>query len=112
MFRRITVDMYDSKVEQLQERREEIAAQKDMHGKADKEFYITASRILELANKAAEIFESSKAEQKRQLLQFLLQNSTLDGKKVDFTLKKPFDAILTASKTEDWLPGLDSNQQP
>lgn len=74
------------------------------YGKADKEFYVTASRILELANRAAEIFESSKAEQKRQLLQFLLQNSTLDGKKVDFTLKKPFDAILTASKTEDWLP--------
>jgi hypothetical protein len=95
--------MHDSKVEQLQERREEIVPQKDMHGKADKEFYITASRILELANKATRILESSKAEQKRQLLQFLLQNSTLDGKRVDFTLKKPFDGILIASKTEDWL---------
>ena len=77
------------------------------HSKADKDFLITNSRILELASKATELFESSKVEEKRQLLGFLLQNCKLKGKELDFTLQKPFDAILTANKTSTWLPLVD-----
>lgn len=100
------------KVVELKERQEENIEQQMLHSKADKGFYITANKILNLADKAVEIFESSKAEQKRQLLQYLLQNSTLNGKNLDITVKKPFDAILHASKSQSWLPDMDSNHGP
>ena len=79
---RITTEEYDKLIIELKERQEEILEQQKQHSRADKEFYITTSRIQELANKAVEIFESSKIDQKRQLLQYLLQNSTFDGKRL------------------------------
>ncbi len=68
--------------------------------------------VLNLAKKAYEIFQSSEIEEKRQLLNFLLQNLNLDGKKLQFELKPPFDTLLQASKCSEMLPGLDSNQRP
>ena len=105
---RITIEMYDRKVQEIKDKQEDILEQRKLHSKADKGFYIMASRILELANKSAELFESSEREQKRQLLQFVLQNCQLRGKNIDFTLKKPFDAILLANKSHDGLPDVST----
>ncbi|MCD6226134.1 hypothetical protein J7J95_03640, partial [bacterium] len=43
--------------------------------KAEDEYYITANYLLELANRAYELFKSSEVEEKRQLLKLILQNS-------------------------------------
>lgn len=80
--------------------------------KADETYYIEASRLLELANRAYELFESSEDAQKRELLNFLLQNSKMDGNKLIPTLQMPFDAILEANKTNDWHAQRDSNPRP
>ena len=76
----------------------------ERHSKADETYYVEASKLLELASRAHEIFESSKADGKRELLKYLLQNSEMKGKKVIPRLQMPFDAILLANKTQDWLP--------
>lgn len=73
------------------------------HSQADENYHIEAGKLLELAQKAYKLFEISEAQQKRQLLSYLLQNSKMDGKKLIPSLKMPFDAILTANKTKDWL---------
>lgn len=65
--------------------------------------------LLDLAARASELFERSKADQKRQLIAFALSKLTLQGKKLHFTLKKPFDAIVRAHERSDWLRGQDSN---
>lgn len=39
------------------------------------------------------LFESSETEEKRALLNYLLQNYVVDGKKPMFTLRSPFDSI-------------------
>jgi len=59
--------------------------------------------VLNLAKNTQEIFKSSKVEEKRQLLNFLLQNCQLQGKKLLFELKPSFDAIVEASKCSNWL---------
>lgn len=73
------------------------------HNEADEKYYIEASKLLELAQKAYKLFEVSEVQQKRDLLFYLLQNSKMDGKKLIPSLRMPFDAILTANKTKDWL---------
>lgn len=77
----------------------------EQHDKGSEAYYINASKVLELASRAYEIFVSSKLEEKRQLLKYLLQNCELRGKKLEFTVKKPFDLVLAHAKTQDWLPG-------
>jgi hypothetical protein len=64
------------------------------HTKGNQNFHITANKLIDLASRAWEIFESSEVQEKTQLLNFLLQNCELQGKKLSFKLKIPFEGIL------------------
>ena len=57
----------------------------------DKNYYLTTNMVLNLAQKTEQIFENSKVSEKEQLLNFLLQNLKLKGKKLLFELKTPFN---------------------
>ena len=80
--------------------------------KAEDDYYLTANYLLQLSKQAYELFVSSEMEQKRQLLKLLLQNPTLEGKKVRYSLIKPFDTILNYADRQLWLPRVDSNHEP
>jgi hypothetical protein len=58
--------------------------------------------LISLASRAAELFVRSKTEQKRQLLAFVFSNLRLRGKKLEFSLRSPFDliAFLNIVRTE------------
>lgn len=90
---RITEDLYDSYLKEYKEKQAEILSQMQEHSSADEQFYVTANMMLNIAKRAKEIFISSEVEEKRQLLGFLLQNCTIDGKKLDFTMVSPFNLI-------------------
>ena len=79
------------------------------YDKADEKYYITANMVLNLAQKVLEVFESSEVNEKRQILNYLLQNCKLDGKNLSFELKTPFDTVFQANKCSDMLRGQDSN---
>lgn len=51
--------------------------------------------MLNLAKRALSLFESSEVHEKRALLNCLLQNSVVKGKKLEFTMRKPFDTLLS-----------------
>ena len=74
------------------------------HNKADENFYITASQVLDLSNRALEIFESSEVKEKRALINLLLQNSLLSERKLLFSLRSPFYMIAKCGQIKDWLP--------
>ena len=109
---RITIDFYDRKFNQYKQRQEEIGLQLEEHTQGDKDYYVASSTVAELASKAFELFMRSEVAEKRQLLSFILQNSQLDGKKLNLHLKQPFDAVLQCAKSQSWLRGADSNRQP
>jgi DNA invertase Pin-like site-specific DNA recombinase len=93
----ITKDMFQSKLKELKEEQVEINREIERHDGADESYYITANKVLELAKNAYKIFESSKVSKKQQLLNFLLQNCKLEGEKLQFKLKTPFDTVLEAN---------------
>jgi len=62
-----------------------------------------------LAQRTLETFKSSEIDEKRQLLNLVLQNPELRGRELEFTLKPPFDTMVYANECSDMLPGLDSN---
>lgn len=105
----ITKDMFNKKLKEYKEKQIEIEAETARYTNADENFYLTANMTLNLAKRAYEIFESSEIFEKRQLLNFLLQNLELRGKKLLFELKTPFDTVLQANKCSNWGVQRDSN---
>ena len=108
----ITKDMFNNKLKEYKEKQAGLEAEMVRYTNADENFYLTANMVLNLAKQAYEIFESSEISEKRQLLNFLLQNFELSGEKLVFTLKTPFDTVLQASNCSDWGGRGDSNSQP
>ena len=67
------------------------------HIEADEEFYITTNTVFRIGKHALELFESSEPNEKRQFLNFLLQNCRLSGKNLYFDLRSPFDKVITTA---------------
>ena len=105
----ITKDMFNKKLKEYKEKQAELEAEMARYTNADENYYITANTVLNLAKRAYEIFKSSEVAEKRQLLNFLLQNLELKGRKLMFTMKTPFDTVLSANRCSNWLRGQDSN---
>ena len=59
----------------------------------DDAWLITAQRTLELAKSAAELWVSRSGAEKRALLEMMVSNPTLSGRKLTFELKKPFTLL-------------------
>jgi len=108
----ITNDFYNKKFKEYTEKQSKLLVEINKHDKADKDHYITANTILNLAKRAREIFESSEPQEKRQFLNFILQNLELKGKNLQYKLKAPFDTMLLTNNCSDLLPGSDSNRRP
>lgn len=106
----IAKEDYDKKLNEYQTKQSLINTEMAKHHKADNEYYITVAMILSLAKRAYSIFKSSEPMEKRAFLNFLLQNSKLQGRKFTFELKKPFNAAVVAHESSNLLRGLDSNQ--
>jgi hypothetical protein len=58
--------------------------------------------------RAAELFDRSKTEQKRQLLAFVFSNLRLRGKKLEFSLRSPFDLMVDRRSYSSWLAFLNT----
>jgi len=104
--------MFNKKLKEYKEKQAGLEAKMQSYTDADENYYLTANITLNLAKKAYEVFQSSEIEEKRQLLNFLLQNLKLQGKNLVFELKTPFDTVLQVSKCSNLLCGQDSNLQP
>jgi hypothetical protein len=107
--RRITQDEYDKKARELKDRQVDIATRIEQHQEGDGSFVITLESLISIASRAAELFERSEIQQKRQLIAFVFSNLRLTGKKLDFSLRSPFDLMVNRRTYASWLGREDSN---
>jgi site-specific DNA recombinase len=107
-------EIFEQLVKEYENRQQDIRNQLEDHSKADKKFILTASYILDLASRAADLFnaESSKLEQKRHIINLVLSNLRLEGEKLLFNLNEPFNSFAYASNSGNWLRRPDSNRRP
>ncbi len=105
----ITQSEYDEKAKQLREQLYDLNQKEKAHIEADEKYAITVNYLLNLAHRAHDLFESSKVDQKRALINFALSNLQWDGVKLHFELRKPFDAVLAANQSRMWFRDRDSN---
>ena len=108
--RGITRADYNGKAREPKERQAEIAVQIEQHQAGDRAFRTTLECLIPLASRAADIFEHSKTDEKRQLLAFVFSNLKLRGRTLEFSMRSPFDLMVGRADYPDWLGDLDSNQ--
>jgi hypothetical protein len=89
----ITKDVYDKKFKEYKEKQAEIEEKMKIYSNQD-EFYLTTEMVLNLCNRAYEIFKNSEITEKRQILSFLFQNLQLSCEKLEYSLKEPFNSII------------------
>jgi hypothetical protein len=106
--RRITGDDYDRKARELKERQTEIALRIEQHQKGEGDYRTTLETLISVASRAAELFERSKTEQKRELLAFVFSNLRLRGKTLEFSLRSPFDLMVNRTDHTSWLAFLNT----
>jgi hypothetical protein len=81
----------------------------EQHQKGEGEFRTTLESLISVASRAADIFERSKPEQKRQLIAFVFSNLRLRGKKLEISLRSPFDLMVNRATYASWLGFVLSN---
>lgn len=96
----ITKDEYDKKMQELKDRQYGLGLELEKLTQADHEYHIHVSTVLSLALRMGEIFNSSEPDEKRAILNFVLQNPTLEDRKLSCTLKKPFDLVQKLAEPE------------
>ncbi len=109
---RITDSMYDKFYNDFQNQLSEINNKIARSQEVDKNYFIMVKHVLELINKAPELFESSEVDEKRQLINLVLQNLKVDGKNIVYDVQKPFDMLLKINDCQAWCARQDSNLRP
>ena len=105
----ILEDAHSKKNKALEQELIKNRVEREMHEGADEDFKNTLITAFKLANRASELFEGSKILEKRELINFVFSNLSLKGRKLEYTLRKPFDMLVEMSRSEAWLPRKDSN---
>ena len=93
----------------FQEQKADITTRLGILQEAEDNYYISAKYLLELANRAYELFKSSEAEERRQLIKLVLSNLRVEDKLVRYDAIKPFDTILNYADSQLWLKNHNSN---
>lgn len=127
---KVPLDFYDKKSAEWRYEQAEIHRKMEKHDNADDAYMDEGIKILELSNRAWELYQKQEMTEKRELLNFVFSNSTWACGKLSPTYRKPFDLISemvefqkeeearTGTKfdknasNKNWLPRVDSNHEP
>jgi site-specific DNA recombinase len=95
---RIDTSFFDQKSTAWREEQRQILQTIEKHQNANQDYLEEGVGLLELANRAAELFERQDAREKRRLLDFVLSNSVWANGVLTPTFRQPFDIIVDGAK--------------
>lgn len=99
---RITDDHYDRFYENFKDEANDISIRLNQLQEAKNNYYITAKYLLNLTNRAYDLFVGSEVEDKRHLIKLVLSNLETKEGKVFWELHKPFDTIVEFADRQAW----------
>ena len=105
----IDQEVYKRKLSEFKSARDSIKLKLDATDKADDTFYASVDNLIRLAQKAPSLLLGSEMEQRRQLINLVFQNLTINDKQLRWEYKKPFDILARTAKSSNWLGVRDSN---
>ncbi len=96
--RRITQTLHDEIATDLEKRQQELNDRLKLLTSDNKDFQVTASYLLDLAQRAEQLFNESDEALQNKLLEYVLSNIELKDKKLSYILNDPFKSIVEAKK--------------
>ena len=116
---RITQTLHDEIATDLEKRQQELNDRLKLLTSDNKDFQVTASYLLDLAQRAEMLFKESDDDLRQKLLEYVLSNIELKDKKLSYILNDPFKSIVEAKKkslsahnSNVWCGLRDSNSRP
>ncbi len=99
---RITDSEYDRFYQMIKDESIDVSIRLEQFQEAQDNYFITAKYILDLANRAYDLFMSSEVEERRLLITLVLLNLRVSDEKVLYDVRKPFDAIINCNDRQAW----------
>ena len=107
LHRLISEDFFRQRWDLLEEKLSQLSRDLVRHQQAEGAYMELGSKLIELIAQAPQIFERADPEQRRELVGLLTSNRVLKGRTLEFELRKPFDALVSAANGEngwaDWI---------
>lgn len=103
----ITRDFYEDKLKQYDLELSRIEDKLSKIEKVDKEFYLTAGYVIQLAKHSTELFKRSEPEERRLLIKTVLLNVRWNGEKLQHDYLEPFNLLVQMNERPIWGLRLD-----
>ncbi len=91
---RITAEMFERKHQEFDDRLHGIERDIQRHRNANYTYIEEGAMLLEVAHHAADLYETRPINEKKNILQAVLSNSTFSGGKLHPVYRKPFDTLV------------------
>ena len=108
---RIQQDVWERRSAEWDTERKDIDRQLTALGNAKRDYVASGINLLELAQRAHELYVSQSPHEQRPLLNVVVSNCTLRGGTVEYSLRKPFDLLAEISESNNQRRGRDSNSR-
>jgi site-specific DNA recombinase len=95
---RITQTFHDDIATELEKKQQELNDRLKLLTSDNKDFQVTASYLLDLAQRAEQLFKESDEGLRQKLLEYVLSNIELKDKKLSYILNDPFKSVVEAKK--------------
>ena len=95
---RITTDLYDEIVTELSAKQQELNDRLISLTNSNKSFLVTASYLLDLAQRVSKLFENSTERLQQKLIKFVLSNMQMGDKKLSFDVINPYKIFIELNK--------------
>lgn len=76
------------------DRIQSLTIEMEEHSRADHDYKTTVATVLSVARRSNDIFEGAELHEKRQFINFLVQNPQMKDRELVFELKSPMNTIL------------------
>lgn len=109
---KITAEFYNEKRIKWTNDLDEIMIKLEALHSSEKKYYDEGVRIIETLKNAYWLYKRQPLSEKREMLNYLLSNVTLNGKKVSYDYNLPFLCFINFSIWYKKYAGSDSNARP
>jgi site-specific DNA recombinase len=106
---RITPELWERRSAEWETERADIERKLAALGNAKTSYIASGVKLLELAQRAHELYVSQSPHEQRRLLNVVVSNCTLNNGTVEYSLRKPFDLLADISESQNKRRGWDSN---
>lgn len=99
---RIPQDVWERRSAEWETERKDIDRQLAALGNAKVNYLASGIKLLELAQRAHELYVSQSPHEQRRLLNVVVSNCTLRDRTVEYSWRKPFDLLADISESNNW----------